>query len=136
MIYLKASVPLLKERIAGRGREFELNIRSDYLAQLNELYEEFRNPPVRVKVTAAADPSALSGLIDPRSPLVSMILQIRGIVSDFKNPSQFKATAEPVETGVSGAITTLANADGFVDIAANQQFIEANEEIKVTLLNR
>lgn len=45
-------------------------------------------------------------------------------------------TAEPVETGVSGAITTLANADGFVDIAANQQFIEANEEIKVTLLNR
>jgi putative molybdopterin biosynthesis protein len=42
--------------------------------------------------------------------------------------------AEPVPTGLSGAITTVAKADGFVEIAENQQFIDADEEVKVTLL--
>jgi molybdenum cofactor synthesis domain-containing protein len=42
--------------------------------------------------------------------------------------------AEPVETGASGAITTLAKADGFVEIPANQQFIDAGEEVTVGLL--
>jgi molybdenum cofactor synthesis domain-containing protein len=41
--------------------------------------------------------------------------------------------AEPVETGLSGAITTLAKADGFVEIAENQQFIDAGENVVVTL---
>ena len=42
--------------------------------------------------------------------------------------------AEPVETGASGAITTLAKADGFVEIPENQQFIDADEEVRVWLL--
>jgi molybdenum cofactor synthesis domain-containing protein len=42
--------------------------------------------------------------------------------------------AEPVETGASGAITTLAKADGFVKVPANQQFIDAGEEVTVGLL--
>jgi molybdenum cofactor synthesis domain-containing protein len=42
--------------------------------------------------------------------------------------------AEPVETGASGAITTLAKADGFVEIPENQQFVDADEEITVSLL--
>ena len=42
--------------------------------------------------------------------------------------------AEPVESGASGAITTLAKADGYVEIPANQQFIDAGEEIVVSLL--
>jgi molybdopterin biosynthesis enzyme len=42
--------------------------------------------------------------------------------------------AEPVETGASGAITTLAKADGFVEIPENQQFIDADEETAVVLL--
>jgi putative molybdopterin biosynthesis protein len=42
--------------------------------------------------------------------------------------------AEPVETGASGAITTLAKADGFVEIPENQQFVDAEEEISVSLL--
>jgi len=41
--------------------------------------------------------------------------------------------AEPVETGLSGAITTLAKADGFVEIAENQQFIDAEEKCTVEL---
>jgi molybdenum cofactor synthesis domain-containing protein len=41
--------------------------------------------------------------------------------------------AEPVESGGSGAITTLAKADGFVEIPENEQFVDADEEVVVTL---
>ncbi len=41
--------------------------------------------------------------------------------------------AEPVESGASGAITTLAKADGFVEIAENQQFIDSGKEVRVQL---
>jgi deoxyadenosine/deoxycytidine kinase len=41
VVYLRASVPTLRRRIAQRGREFEREISPDYLAQLNELYEEW-----------------------------------------------------------------------------------------------
>jgi deoxyadenosine/deoxycytidine kinase len=41
VVYLRASVPTLQRRIAQRGREFEREISPDYLAQLNELYEEW-----------------------------------------------------------------------------------------------
>ena len=43
--------------------------------------------------------------------------------------------AEPVETGASGAITTLAKADGFISIPENHQFIDTGEEVIVTILN-
>jgi len=42
--------------------------------------------------------------------------------------------AEPVETGASGAITTLAKADGFVEIPENEQFVDADQEVAVVLL--
>jgi molybdenum cofactor synthesis domain-containing protein len=42
--------------------------------------------------------------------------------------------AEPVETGASGAITTLAKADGFVEVPADQQFVDAGELVDVALL--
>ncbi len=41
---------------------------------------------------------------------------------------------EPVATGASGAITTLAKADGYIEIPANQQFIDTGEEVVVSLL--
>jgi molybdopterin molybdotransferase len=41
--------------------------------------------------------------------------------------------AEPVETGSSGAITTLAKADGFVEIPENEQFVDVNQEVAVVL---
>jgi putative molybdopterin biosynthesis protein len=47
-------------------------------------------------------------------------------------PSGF--VAEPVATGASGAITTLAKADGYLEIPANQQFVDAGEEVVVSLL--
>jgi molybdopterin biosynthesis enzyme len=41
--------------------------------------------------------------------------------------------AEPVESGASGAITTLAKADGFVEIPENEQFVDTDEEVAVSL---
>ncbi|MCU7694059.1 deoxynucleoside kinase [Haoranjiania flava] len=41
VIYLKGSVPALVERIQKRGREYEENIRLDYLKKLNELYNKW-----------------------------------------------------------------------------------------------
>jgi deoxyadenosine/deoxycytidine kinase len=40
-VYLRASVPTLKRRIAQRGRGFEANISEEYLGELNALYEEW-----------------------------------------------------------------------------------------------
>ncbi len=41
IVYLQASVPVLRQRIAQRGREYEQSISPNYLAQLNALYEEW-----------------------------------------------------------------------------------------------
>ena len=41
IIYLKTSVPVLAERIARRGRDFEADIPQDYLTRLNGLYESW-----------------------------------------------------------------------------------------------
>jgi deoxyadenosine/deoxycytidine kinase len=39
VIYLQASVPVLKERIRQRGRDYEQQISVEYLTQLNDLYD-------------------------------------------------------------------------------------------------
>ena len=41
VIYLRASVPTLLERIRRRGRDYEKEIMPEYLAQLNDLYESW-----------------------------------------------------------------------------------------------
>jgi deoxyadenosine/deoxycytidine kinase len=41
VVYLRASVDTLRERIARRGRDFEREISPEYLARLNQLYEEW-----------------------------------------------------------------------------------------------
>ncbi len=50
IIYLKASVPTLVRQIQLRGREYENNIRLDYLKRLNDRYDEwiadYNNGPV------------------------------------------------------------------------------------------
>lgn len=39
LIYLRASIPTLVDQIQRRGRDYETNIRLDYLNRLNERYE-------------------------------------------------------------------------------------------------
>lgn len=41
IVYLRASVPTLLQRIALRGRDYERSIEPDYLARLNDLYEHW-----------------------------------------------------------------------------------------------
>ncbi|MFC3197752.1 deoxynucleoside kinase [Parapedobacter deserti] len=41
LIYLRASVPTLVDNIQKRGREYEANIRLDYLSKLNAKYEKW-----------------------------------------------------------------------------------------------
>ena len=41
MIYLKASVPTLRQRITQRGRDYEQSIEDAYLEKLNTLYDEW-----------------------------------------------------------------------------------------------
>lgn len=41
MIYLRASLPKLREQIQKRGRSYEQRISDEYLTSLNQLYEEF-----------------------------------------------------------------------------------------------
>jgi deoxyadenosine/deoxycytidine kinase len=52
LIYLKASVPTLVGQIQKRGREYEENIRLEYLKKLNEYYsrfiEEYKEGPVLI----------------------------------------------------------------------------------------
>ena len=41
LIYLKASVPTLVAQIQKRGRDYEENIRLDYLKRLNDFYNKW-----------------------------------------------------------------------------------------------
>ncbi|MCA9973509.1 MAG: deoxynucleoside kinase [Anaerolineales bacterium] len=41
VIYLRASLPTLRRRIAQRGRDYERGISDDYLLQLNALYDDW-----------------------------------------------------------------------------------------------
>jgi molybdenum cofactor synthesis domain-containing protein len=56
------------------------------------------------------------------------------VMVKLKRDGSNRLVVEPVESGASGAITTLAKADGFVEVPDNQQFIDAGEEVDVTLL--
>ncbi|MEM0007438.1 MAG: molybdopterin-binding protein [Candidatus Bathyarchaeia archaeon] len=56
------------------------------------------------------------------------------IMVKLKRDEKQRLVAEPVPVGLSGAITTLLRADGFIEIPENQQFVDAGEEVTVHLL--
>jgi molybdenum cofactor synthesis domain-containing protein len=55
------------------------------------------------------------------------------VMVKLRKHNEGKFVAEPVETGASGAITTLVKADGYVEIPENQQFVDKDEEVEVAL---
>lgn len=52
----------------------------------------------------------------------------------LRKDKQGRLVADAVEPGASGAITTLARADGFVELAEGVQFVDEGEEVAVSLL--
>ncbi|HLB99794.1 MAG TPA: gephyrin-like molybdotransferase Glp [Candidatus Bathyarchaeia archaeon] len=55
------------------------------------------------------------------------------VMVKLKRDESKRLMAEPVESGASGAITTLARADGCVEIPENQQFVDRDDEVTVVL---
>lgn len=55
------------------------------------------------------------------------------VMVNLKRDKSNRLLALPILTGLSGAITTLAKADGFLEITENQQFVDAGEEVTVQL---
>jgi len=55
------------------------------------------------------------------------------IMVKLKHDGSGQLVAEPVSVSLSGAITTLSGADGFVEIPENLQFIDAGEKVNVHL---
>jgi putative molybdopterin biosynthesis protein len=58
------------------------------------------------------------------------------ITVKLKESESKRLLAEPVPVGLSGAITTLLRADGFIEIPENQQFVDAGEEVTVHLFKK
>ncbi len=58
------------------------------------------------------------------------------IMVNLKEDASKRLFVEPVPTGLSGAITTLTKADGFIEIPENQQFIDASQEVTVYLFKK
>jgi molybdenum cofactor synthesis domain-containing protein len=57
------------------------------------------------------------------------------VMVNLEFDKDFRLIAEPVESGGSGAITTLAKADGFVEIPENEQFVDVDQEVAVVLFH-
>lgn len=55
------------------------------------------------------------------------------VMVKLREGSAGRRVADVVETGASGAITTLAKADGYVEIPENEQFVDKDEEVEVAL---
>ncbi len=55
------------------------------------------------------------------------------VMVKLRKNEEGKLVADAVESGASGAITTLTKADGYVEIPEDEQFVEKYEEIEVTL---
>jgi len=58
------------------------------------------------------------------------------VTVNLKRNKSGRMVASPVPLGLSGAITTLAKADGFIEIHESRQFIDAGEEVTVQLFKQ
>lgn len=86
LVYLRASVPTLLERINGRSRPYERTIPAAYLEQLNRRYEEWlRRFELCPILTIATDDLDFAHDITARREIVDLIGQhvgMRGIIQE------------------------------------------------------
>lgn len=79
LVYLKASVPTLISQIRKRGREYEMSIQEDYLARLNDKYENWINNIYQGEVMTI-DMDRQDFITNPEilDPVVARAAQIKG----------------------------------------------------------
>ncbi|MGQ9461059.1 MAG: molybdenum cofactor synthesis domain-containing protein [Candidatus Bathyarchaeaceae archaeon] len=84
----------------------------------------------------------MAGRTEETSPMVKAVattkmFPARGrrtfVMVNLTRDKTGRLIASPVPTGLSGAITTLARADGFVEIEEKRQFVDEGEEVTVYL---
>jgi deoxyadenosine/deoxycytidine kinase len=76
MIYLRATVPTLQTRIAGRARPAELKIPASYLEHLNRRYEEwFRRFDICPVLTIGTDELNFIDRAEDRAQLIEQVRQ-------------------------------------------------------------
>lgn len=82
IVYLKASVPMLLERIRRRAREYEQGIPAAYLGQLNERYaewiEQFSLCPILTVDADTLDLNRLDDLIEEMRAAMPSLFPLRG----------------------------------------------------------
>lgn len=87
--------------------------------------------------------SRIAGKIEEEFPLIEAVTKEKMfsekgrrtfIMVNLSYDKTGKILASAVPTGLSGAIMTLAKADGFIEISESQQFLNAGEYVKVYLL--
>jgi deoxyguanosine kinase len=79
IVYLRADTPLLLERIAKRGREFEKNIDPNYLKTLNTHYETyFREYTGNVLMLEALEYDYVENLFDQQRVLEQVRDRVKG----------------------------------------------------------
>jgi len=75
-----------------------------------------------------------------RATTATKIFSARGrrtfVTVNLKRDKSGRFVASPVPLGLSGAITTLAKADGFIEIHESRQFVDAGEEVTVWLFKQ
>ena len=86
----------------------------------------------RLSGRASVDPSSVKAVVGAR--MFSAKGRRTFVMVKLSRGKSNQLVAVPVETGASGAITTLAKADGYVEIPEKQQFVDMDEEVAVTLL--
>ncbi len=84
IIYLKASVDTLMERIQHRGRAFELKIDRDYIAQLASDYDEAMNT-LKTHTTVITIETDHLNVIDNQADLNFIIDQVQPYISSYLN---------------------------------------------------
>jgi putative molybdopterin biosynthesis protein len=79
-----------------------------------------------------------SGFVEVKAVAGARMFSAKGrrtfVSVKLKRDERGGLVAEPVAVGHSGAISTLAGADGFVEVAENRMFVDAGDEVAVKLL--
>jgi TonB family protein len=70
---------------------------SSLVRQLREMWQERKNPPPTVEISAAKDMTALNKLVEQPSAFSSLIAGIRELIDDTRHPHKIEMTATPVE---------------------------------------